>query len=675
MEESTSHSKYWSLQADRGRVAWVDLQARGIVASMARHVWYQLIVIPEAAIRRLHWFGQTISLNRNSTKAAVVGVLVALAISDCLSRPAHADVGIVVYGSKGIDARRTESGHIALIVTDLCARGISQVRLCASDEPQGVVITKYPNLASGYDGTVFVVPVSAHFYAVEDKQSLPVLSSGSTLRILQVRYWRAHLKPYLPSLSHECHEALLKEQSTFRAGRAVRELLTLEFLGKVLGARHEHDSGDAVALIDPSTEELIPNGHWREAIGAEHVRSAAIMTVPAEVDQELKLVEFIERSQHEPFNTLSNNCSDFVKKGLLTVFASGGMRFRHRLLDPADAWITSPLFVATSFLDDANKRRLPLSVSFMPILAGTGRPSSAVRSIARGAIVAAPNQGKLAFALKIYIDMLNPLIGTTAFAVDKASGFADVDKLVHENEGISLSRISNDIAGQPSDIESDRRREQVRRFGTSSCWKAKRREFAMLTAQATEIGSLTKVEQSQLLSRGRPFLLPRYYEKLARVQNPDGPLMSGIQASLGSRLDRTPGMGFLMHVLPLVSDEQGEMVPSRLQIRSMAESIGTPDHAIAFRLMISAINYDLASEAKNRRIAAVFDEDWQLFLLVAERAGLRLPSDSVVRENLEECSTREFREGVARVDAIREERAPLHRMFSWFRQLLVSPVR
>lgn len=608
----------------------------------------------------------------NGIKSAIVGILIALAISGCLSSTAQAGVGIVVYSSKGTDARRTDSGHVALIVTDLCARGIDQIRQCSSDEPQGVVITTYPSLASGYEKTVFVAPVGAHFHAVDDAQSLPVLSSGHTLRALQMQYWRAHLKPYLPTLSHEVHEALLKQQSTFRAGKVFHEFITLDFLRTLLGGRHESYSVDAIAMKDPLTEELIPNGHWREAIGAQHVRSAVIITVPAELDQELNLVEFIERSQHEPYNTLSNNCADFVKKGLLTVFGSRGMRFRHRLLDPANAWITSPLLVATSFLDYANNKRLPLSVSFMPVLAGTGRPTPFGKSIARGALVPAPNQGKLAFALKLYINKLNPMIGTTAFAVEKASRFADLEKLVHERDG-NLSPSTNDVAGHFSDIEAHRRSEQARRFGTSSCWRAKQREFAMITAQATETGTLTRAERSQLLSLDRPFLLPRYYEKLASAQHPDGPLMSGIEASLASRSAEGSYLSFPMRFLPPAPDEHREMVPSRLEIRSMAASTELPDRAIALRLMISVINYDLASEPKNRRIAAAFDKDWLLFLDVTERGGLRLASDRV--DSLEGCSGREFAEGTARVDAIQVERSPLHRIFTWFRQLVVSPAR
>ena len=299
-----------------------------------------------------------------------------------------------------------------------------------------------------------------------------------------------------------------------------------------------------------------------------------------------------------------------------------------------------------------------------------------MKSIARGALVPAPNQGKLAFSLKLYINALNPLIGTTAFVVDKSSGYADLDKLVHERDGSSLSNIAEDFADEPDGLVTHRRSEQVRRFGTSSCWKAKEREFAMIAAQATEAGALTKVEQSKLLSPGRPFLLPRFYEKLATAKQSDGALIRGVKASLGARSAEASYTRFLMPLLPSATDESGDEIPTRLQLRQMEGSFEPSDRGIALRLMISVINYDLASEAKNRRVTTDFDRDWQLFLDVAERNGLRLTTyENTATKGVEECSTADFEEHPSHVDAIQEAGAPRHRIFNWFRRAIVSPSR
>ena len=180
---------------------------------------------------------------------------------------AHAAVGIVVYESKGVDSRRTNSGHIALMATHLCAEGIDQVRSCHAGEEPGVVVTRYLHLAYGYDRSVFVAPLRAHFHATSDPGLIPALTTDETLEALQIAYWRQHLRPYLPPLSQERYEELLHR---FDPGRTVRGILSLE---TVLGALEPHKNATAaIALVDPVTREWIPNGHWREAIGAAHVR-------------------------------------------------------------------------------------------------------------------------------------------------------------------------------------------------------------------------------------------------------------------------------------------------------------------------------------------------------------------------------------------------------------------
>lgn len=606
--------------------------------------------------------------NPEKFKSVTLSVTLALVILIAFELTAQAEVGIVIYGSKGMDARRTNSGHVALIVTDLCARGIDQIRECVSDEPRGVVITKYPSLAAGYDHTVFVAPLMAHFNAVSDSQLAPVLGSGDTLRNLQRQYWQNNLKIYLPPLTRERYRSLFKEQSKFRVGRLFHSLVTLEFLAKLLGSHQSRYLENSIAITDPETEELIPNGFWREAIGAQYVRDSTIITVPAEVRQELQLAEFIEHAQREPFSTLSNNCSDFAKKGLLAVFAGKGLHFRSRAKDPANAWITSPLLIATSFLDYAKRNNLPVSVIFRPMLAGTGRPSTSIMAISQGALVPSPDQGKLAFSVKLYINALNPLIGATAFVVVKSSQFADLDELAHESGASTLPRVIADAVDRRSPFTADLRTEQVRAFGTSSCWDRKKKDFLRLTSQAVEIGLLTREEKTKLLAQGRPFLLPRFYESLAKTKAPDIPLMTGISLCQGTKC----GVSFDTSSLP-ASSRPRMTVPNRSEIQSMTRSEQPSDRLAALRLMISVINYDLASEPRNRRRSASFDEDWKLYLNVAQGTGMLVEPEA--REGLEECSMRELRGNPTKVDAIKEESAIGRQMVSWFRRLVVSPSR
>ncbi len=592
-----------------------------------------------------------------------------LALLGCFALPVHAEIGIVVYGSKGVDARRTDSGHVALIVTDLCARGIDQVRLCSHDEPQGVVITKYPDLASGYDKTIFVAPLIAHFGAVDDPQSIPVLSSASTLYALQIQYWRDHLKPYLPTLSQAQYREMTRKQSEFNAGRTIRRLLTMEFLAKLLAGHPDQYSINSIAMTEPQSADLIPNGRWREAIGVEHLRSSVIITVPATLRDELQLAPVIDRLQRDPFNVLTNNCSDFTKQGLKAVLGDHGLHIRPRALDPADAWITSPLLVTTGLVQYAKKHALPLHVLWMPMLASTRRPSFSVKPISRGALVPDPNQGKIAFGLKVYVNTLNPLIGATALGVSYASGFARLEKLIYERDGDALSPSGVDLTVDSGRTVSQRNARAVHLFGTPTCWQKKEQQFSRLAVEASETGSLTKAELSLMLLPDRPFLLPRFYERVSALQSQKASLMLGVRDCL--HFGCTGGLA--QEFLPLAPVTVP--VPGRTGIRAMTQSDDSADRAIAFRLMMSVINYDLMSEPRYRQTSAGFDQDWQLLLSTATAEDLRLPLAEQIREGMAECSDKQFAAGRASTDAVRKSMSPVSQMLVWMRRVVYSPVR
>jgi hypothetical protein len=92
--------------------------------------------------------------------------------------------------------------------------------------------------------------------------------------------------------------------------------------------------------------------------------------------------------------------------------------------------------------------------------------------------------------------------------VYKLSRYANLKRLVHERAGAQLSRVAYNIGRKtkpPGERLAARRREQVRAFGTSSYWKAKRDEFERLTAHTHEVGLLTVAERGSLLKSGRPF--------------------------------------------------------------------------------------------------------------------------------------------------------------------------
>lgn len=581
---------------------------------------------------------------------------------------ASADTGVVVYGSKGMDQRRTASGHISLVVTDLCASGIDQVRQCNAGEAPGVIVTAYSNLASDYGKAVFVVPLLDHFVATKNPDLIPVLSSGASLRSAQIDYWRKYLRPYFPPMTQERYLELRAEMERFDAGRTMRRFISMEFLGALFGGHKVQDPTEPLALIDPVTRELVPNGRWREAIGTEQMRSALLLTAPASVDQEMRLVDYLNGPESRNFNVMSENCSDFIEGALLAVYGEEGLRFRPRSLAIADAWITSPISVATGFVSYAKNNSIPLRVVFLPITAGTRRSHFAVNSISRGALIPDPSQGMIAFGVKTSVNVLNPLLGLTTFAVDQLSRFVNLPRLIHDCSSGDVLDLGTNSA--PCAVGSFDKRDRVRVFGTPSCWKQKADAFRELASQALEIGLFDVDETKLLLKRGQPFLFARLYEHPVTNKSLDQPLLSGMQPCLQHGC---PDEASLEKPSPAVHQADFS-VPGRPQIRVMADSSEPALRETAFKLMASVINFDLSSEPTERRTVQAFDNDWSLFMHVADRNHL-----SVTRwaadPSLEACSCNNFDSGVEHQDALQQARNFPQRVMRAERDLVTGPVR
>ncbi len=586
----------------------------------------------------------------------------------------HADTGIVVYGSKGTDQRRTDSGHISLIVTDLCASGIDQVRRCDSGEVPGVIVTAYANLASDYNKAIFVLPLLDHLVATHDPGKIPVLSSGSSLRAAQITYWREHLRKYFPPMRQGRYTELRADLDRFDAGRTMRRFLTMEFIGTLIAGHKHQDATEPIALIDPETKELIPDGRWREAVGAEHLRSAVVITAPASLAQELRLVAYLSNPPFNAFNAMTANCSDFVERALLTVYGDSGLRFRKRQLDLADAWITSPLFIATGFLSYLKSNDVPTRVNFIPITAGTRRSHFSVHSISRGALVPDPAQGKLAFSLKVFFNYLNPLLGVTSFTVDQLSRLSDLPGLIHDCSSGDLLTVGT--GGQAcAGLETDTR-DRVRVFGTSSCWRKKQDAFLAMTSQAMEAGLLETQSKQLMLRLGQPYLLARLYEHPMTDRSLTQPLLIGMGACRGTECISMPTYSDAssQSVSETADLQDEEAIPSRPDIRLMAESSEPLVKQIALKLMTSVINFDLSSEPGDRRSVQTFDQDWRLLVRVAEANKLTVPAEAA-SESLESCSCNSFDTGAESKDALQVARGFGHTVARVEREFVYGPAR
>jgi len=290
------------------------------------------------------------------------------------------------------------------------------------------------------------------------------------------------------------------------------------------------------------------------------------------------------------------------------------------------------------------------------------------------------SQGKLGFGLRVYFNTLNPLLALTSLGVDRASRFADLKKLIHQRGSQGLSHLADELELHPTLSPQYRlsiKREQMKVFGTSSCWQAKERQFSELEKRATELGITSPTERSLLLRRDQPFLLPRLFEQRSMLAGSGGRLIAGMRSCTASGCVGSPIASFLPidFVQSRTSDVLDGLVPDRAQVREMVDSRDSSRVIMAFRLMTTVINYDLSSEATSRRTTESFDPDWQLYLKVAQANSLLVLPGDTAHESVQVCSNREFQGGSAKSDVDEEARS----LKSWLaregRRLLYAPTR
>ena len=375
----------------------------------------------------------------------------------------------------------------------------------------------------------------------------------------------------------------------------------------------------------------------------------------------------LEEAETGPFNAITDNCSDFVAGALLTVFGDSGFRMRSRLLHVADAWITTPLAIATDFVNYVRRERVPFNVEFQCLcwrVHGGPLPES---SISRGALVPDASQGKMAFSLKIYFNTLNPLLGLTAFGTDKASRFADLPGLVHERGSGELSRMANEMAfesGPERGKAVQVGREQAKTFGATSCWKNRQDQFAAIEDQAVELALMSRVERRLLLRYGQPYVLPRLYEKTAAARGYEGVLMAGLRNCTVAGCDSL-GSSFLPDLADPDAESSGSptgFVSSRPEIQAMAVSDKPGSRVMALKLMTALINYDLSSSPLHRRPTASFDPDWKLYLDVAAKNGISASAADATVETVAECSCRAFDAHPTNTDVLTNDRSLRERL-------------
>jgi hypothetical protein len=212
---------------------------------------------------------------------------------------ARADVSLLVLEAVGMAGEYTGSGHTAIYLSNICADGPVDLRLCQAGE-RGVVISNYPSFGDKGTAEWMAVPLMPYLYGVEDEKDIPLYANGDIRNFLRETYRQKHLRTFVQD--------------------------------------------DAAGTM--------PKGGWKMMLTAAFNRDVYSFNVQTSVEEDAKfLKEFNSVPNKGKFNSLSQNCADFAKR-LINGYFPGAAR--RDVIN--DFGITTPKAVARSFTGFASSR-------------------------------------------------------------------------------------------------------------------------------------------------------------------------------------------------------------------------------------------------------------------------------------------------------------------------------
>jgi hypothetical protein len=217
------------------------------------------------------------------------------------------------------------AGHSAVYLDHVCAETPLQLRPCHTGE-MGVVISRYDKIG-GYDWVA--MPLVPYLYSVESADEIPAsLDRTEEMRLREV-YRRRYLQAVAP------------------------------------------DRPDGTA----------PEGNWYELVGAAYDRTIYGFRVNTTAAQDARLIAtFNDRKNVQQYNGVYNNCADFVRQTINSIYPHA----IHRNYI-ADLGMTSPKSVARSLSHHAAKHpEMGFEVFLIPQVKGSLPRSHSNTDLAEG---------------------------------------------------------------------------------------------------------------------------------------------------------------------------------------------------------------------------------------------------------------------------------------------------
>ncbi len=245
----------------------------------------------------------------------------------CSLPRARAEATLFLEEPYSYDGAFAGTGHAAVYLSGVCAVSPIVLRLCEPGET-GVVISRYHRVA-GYDW--IAIPLIPYLYAVEKQENIPLFADKKLVAFLRDRYRRDHLEALVPDLP---------------------------------------DGGT-------------PEGDWYELVGASYLRTIYAYAIETDPKLDAALIRKLNRqSNHDRFNLITANCSDFVR-GIIDFYHPHAV---HRSII-ADLGVTTPKQLAITLSKYSHHHpELQASNFVIPQIPGTLSRSRPVHGVLESAV-------------------------------------------------------------------------------------------------------------------------------------------------------------------------------------------------------------------------------------------------------------------------------------------------
>ena len=244
-----------------------------------------------------------------------------------VSRPARADVTLLLGAPYGKLGSFSPTGHAALYFDRICAETPTSLRQCAPGE-SGAVVSRYGGV-SGVDW--IAMPLFPYLYGVDSLADVPRHATKAQVAALRDTYRRAHLQ----------------------------------------------------ALAPDAPGGKVPKGNWFQLVGSVYDRHIVGFTVRTTREQDDRLIRALQsRENRSHFNFFFRNCADFSRDAL-NLYFPGAMKDNFI----ADLGLTTPKQMAKSLVKYADRHpELEMSSFVIPQIPGNRPEGHRARGVAEALV-------------------------------------------------------------------------------------------------------------------------------------------------------------------------------------------------------------------------------------------------------------------------------------------------